>query len=213
MRKEISKFDCSIKTAREFIFSAVLICLCITGYSKDVTLPQGVIEQLPKGYSVMTFQSGDINSDKLTDYIVVVHKENEAAISRHAGTAPRRPLLVFFQTSDKTFFLAGRNDLVVFAVDEGGQCDPFLDSGNGITIKGTYFTIENEVACGAHWTDYITFKYSEVQRNLIFHKRIRENWTLNMSQDPKADALVLESRKVTAGRKDAPILLKDYKPN
>jgi hypothetical protein len=176
-------------------------------------LPKRVIEQLPKGYTVLAFQGGDLNNDKLVDYVVVVRKENEAAASQRTGVSPRRPLLVFLQNSDKTFSLSGRNDLVVFAINEGGQCDPFLDSGSGITIKGAYFTVENGVACGAHWTDYITFKYSRAMNNLIFHRRIRENWVLNMSQTPNADALVLKSRKVEAGRKDAPILLKDYKPD
>ena len=181
-------------------------------YSSPVSLPSNVISKIPNGYSVMTFQAADLNKDNLVDYVVVVHKENEEEILQKSGKAPRRPLLVFTQEPDKTFNISARNDNVVYAINEGGQCDPFMDSGNGITLKGTYFTVENGVACGAHWTDYITFKYSNLLKSFIFHKRIFENWVLNDSEDPNAGALILGARKVTTGKKDAPILLKDYTP-
>lgn len=188
------------------------VCMCNLAYSGTPPLPKNIIDQLPKGYSLMAVQAGDLNNDKLTDYVVVVHKDNEEEISRRTGKAHRRPLLVFTQRPDNTFSLLARNDHVVYAIDEGGQCDPFMDSGDGITIKGAYFTVENGVACGAHWSDYITFKYSESLKNLVFHKQIHENWVLNSSQDPSADALVLGNRKVTTNKQSAPVLLKDYKP-
>lgn len=86
------------------------------------------------------------------------------------------------------------------------------NGGDGITVKGSYFTVENEVACGAHWTNYITFKYSEPLKNVVFHKRIYENWVMNTSQKPNAEALVLGNRKVTTSEPNAPVLLKDYQP-
>jgi hypothetical protein len=211
--------NCKIKTldSGKLMLKKLLICClaipaCSMARSESLALPQNVVEQLPRGYAVMTMQASDLNNDQLTDYIVVVHKEDEGEIAQREGKAPRRPLLIFTQNPNKTFTLSARNDYVVFAVDEGGQCDPFLDSGDGIAVKGTYFTVENEVACGAHWTDYITFKYSEKLRNWVFHKRIYENWILNDSRKPNADALVLGSRKVTPSKKDSLTLLQDYRP-
>ena len=161
----------------------------------------------------MVAQPADFNSDKLTDYVIVLHKEDEEEISQKTGKAPRRPLLVFMQKPDRTFELLARNDNIVFAVDGGGQCDPFMDSGEeGIAVKGSYFTVQNEVACGAHWTDYITFKYSEQLKDLVFHKRIYENWTMNTSQKPNAEALVLSNSKITTSKKNAPVLLKNFQP-
>lgn len=196
---------------------AILVCMVVgvfpLAYPDTASLPKSIADQLPKGYSLMAAQSGDINNDKLLDYVVVVHNKEEKEISRRTGKTPRRPLLVFTQRADKTFDLLARNDYVVYAIDEGGQCDPFLDSGEGITIKGGYFTVENGVACGAHWTDYITFKYSESLKDLVFHKRIYENWVLNTSRDPNADALVLGGREVVTGKRNAPILLKNYRPD
>jgi len=189
----------------------MMVCVCCLAHSEAPTLPKNIAEQLPKEYSLMAMQSGDLNSDKLIDYVVIVHKEDEKNIYQRTEQAPRRPLLVFTQKSDATFVLSARNDYVVYTVDEGGQCDPFLDSGEGIAIKRGFFTVENGVACGAHWTDYITFKYSETLKTWIFHKRIYEDWVMNNSRKPNADALVLRTRKVTSGKQDSPLLLRDYK--
>jgi hypothetical protein len=197
---------------RAIVYSTI-VCATTRTYPSPVSLPSNINSQIPIGYNILTVQAADINKDKLIDYVIVIHKRDEAEISQRLGKAPRRPLLVFTQEPDKTFSLSARNDNVVYAIDEGGQCDPFMDSGNGIAIKGTYFTVENGVACGAHWTDYITFKFSGSLKNFIFHKRSYENWILNNSGDPNADALVLEKRKVTTGKRNAPILLKDYKPD
>jgi len=176
----------------------------------SAVLPANIAKQLPVGYTVLTFKSGDFNNDKRTDYIVVVHKETEQKMVERKQPAPRRPLLAFIQNSNGAFNLVARNDHVVFAVDEGGQCDPFLDGEEGLAVKGAFFTVQNSVACGHHWTDYITFKYSREFNNFIFHKRIFENWVLNPSDDPDADALVLENRSVTTG-KQKHILLQNYR--
>lgn len=50
----------------------------------------------------MVTQPGDLNNDKLTDYVVVLHKEGEEEISQKVAKAPRRPLLVFVQKPDGT---------------------------------------------------------------------------------------------------------------
>lgn len=177
-------------------------------------LPQNILSQLPAGFTALTFKSADINNDQRNDYIIVAHRENEKELSESAQleATPRRPLLIFTQKTDGTFTLAARNDAVVYAVDEGGQCDPFLDGGDGLAVKRPFFTIENGVACGAHWTDYITFKYSPELQNWVFHKRIFESWVMNNSTRPDADALVLEKRSVSTGDKAKPVLLQNYHP-
>jgi len=196
---------------RKIIVSCIIACAYSSAYSETPSLPKNIIEQLPKGYVLMTMQTADLNSDKLMDYIVVMHKEDEKEIYQRTEQAPRRPLLIFTRKSDNTFILSARNDHVVYTVDEGGQCDPFLDSGEGITVKGIFFTVENGVACGSHWTDYITFKYSSELKNWVFHKRIYEKWVMNSSRNPNADALVLSTRNVMSSKKGTLLLLQDYK--
>ena len=177
------------------------------------TLPENIAQQLPKGYTELVAKSADLNNDKRNDYIVVAHKETEKNSSVPGERAPRRPLLVFIQNADGTFTLAARNDRIVYAADEGGQCDPFPGDDDGLAVNGAFFTVQNSVACGQHWTDYLTFRYSPEIRNFVFHKRIFESWRMNTSKQPNAEALVLGKRTVSSGDKNRPILLRDYRPD
>ncbi|MGZ5201903.1 MAG: hypothetical protein ACXWC4_19260 [Telluria sp.] len=105
----------------------------------------------------------------------------------------------------------GENEEVAFAADQAFQCDPLLDTG-GIATKGAHFTVENDVACGEHWSDFITFKYDKKRRLFFFHKRIVEVWEFNTSTKPDAQALVLRHRKVTAANRSKPVSLNSYSP-
>jgi hypothetical protein len=85
-------------------------------------------------------------------------------------------------------------------------CDPLFDEGDGLTVKDVYFTVENQVACGAHWSDFITFKYSPSVKAMVFYNRISESSGLI----DKTGALGAISKKVEkAGTKV--LLLQDYK--
>ncbi len=188
-----------------------LLCaaLAFSSFATGNELPAGIIEKIPADYSVWVYESGELDGDTLTDYLVVVHKPEETTLAKEQE-APPRPLLLFTQTVDGAYALRARNDHVALKINEGGQCDPFDDDAQGLAIKHRYFTIENSVACGQHWTDYITFRYDTALKDWVFHKRIFENWVLNDSQDPYAEALVRDVQRVTTGRREKPIRFEVY---
>ena len=162
---------------RDLACASTFLCALLSGVcatAQAESLPKNIAGQIPAGYAVLSYKSGKLNDDKLEDFLVALHKADEKTIAEKTGKAPRRPLLLFVQNSDGTYTLAKRNDHVIFAVDEGGQCDPFEDGEEGLAIKNHYFTIQNSVACGSHWTDFITFRYDLKLRDWIFHKRISE---------------------------------------
>lgn len=174
-------------------------------------LPAGIIEKIPADYLVWVYESGELDGDTLTDYLVVLHRPEETTLAKEQE-APSRPLLLFIQTVDGAYALRARNDQVVFKINEGGQCDPFDADAQGLAINHRYFTVENSVACGQHWTDYMTFRYDPALKDWVFHKRIFENWVLNDSQDPDAEALVRNVHKVMSGKREAPIRFEAYRP-
>ncbi|HEY0182382.1 MAG TPA: hypothetical protein VGC09_06185 [Rhodopila sp.] len=105
--------------------------------------------------------------------------------------APARPLVIFAQRPRGGFTRIGRNDTVVNRADEGGQCDPFLDGGGVIAVRGPFFTVQNGVACGAqHWTDYVTFRFDGERGGFVFDNERSESWKLNPSRHPNAEAVV-----------------------
>ncbi len=193
--------------------TAYLVLLLTASNAHAESLPKDILTQLPKGYEVMTFLVGELNDDKLTDYLVVAHKQNEEAVFRKSGESSARPLYIFIQNQNKTFALTKKNNDAVFAIDQGGQCDPFMDGENGLALKNHYFTVQNGVACGSHWNDFITFKYDTKLKDWRFHKRVIESWHLNTSDNPNADALVADKPKITKADIKHPILFEKYKPD
>ena len=194
----------------KFIFYITALLIAQPSYA--AALPKGILAQLPKGYEVMTFLSGELNDDKLTDYLVVVNKQNEKVVFDKTGEGSSRPLYIFTQNPNKSFLLARVNHDVVFGINDGGQCDPFMDGEDGLAIKNHFFTVQNGVAFGSHWNDFITFKYDSKLKDWVFHKRVFESWHLNTNEDPNADALVEDKPKVTKADIKHPIFFEKYKP-
>lgn len=158
------------KNTQILLYAMLLVA---SGCSLAQSLPKDILKQIPGNYVVLAYESGLLNADKLIDFIVVLHKPNEEF--RGNIVSPARPLLIFIHNTDNSFKLAKRNDHVVFKFDEGGQCDPFTDSDEGLVIYKRYFTIQHSVACGQHWTDYITFRFVPALQDWVFHKRISES--------------------------------------
>lgn len=196
---------------KHYILLAIFLAISVPALAES--LPPNILSQLPKNYEVMTYVSGELNGDKLTDYLVAVNKKGEENKSQWVNeTAPRRPLFIFIQNTNETFSLAKRNDNVIFAMDEGGQCDPFMDGEDGLALKNHYFTVQNSVACGQHWQDFITFHYDAKSNDWLFHKRVFESAHLNNSDDPNAEALVSDKAVITKAKVNHPISFEKYHP-
>ena len=154
-------------------------------------LPQSIAMQLPSGYQPFVAQEGPDLGDGRRSFLVVVHR---AADSR--GQPSPRPLLIFEERPDHAYRLAARNDHVVLRANEGGQCDPFDPedaADSGLSVKGRYFTVQNFVACGQHWSDYVTFRYDPRTHGWLFSSEI---YTESFPLDDKPD-------EVTVMRADA----------
>ncbi|WP_321802509.1 hypothetical protein [Burkholderia sp. BCC1993] len=154
-------------------------------------LPPSVATQLPSGYQPFVAQEGpDLGSGRRS-FLVVVHREADTR------TQPSpRPLLIFEEQPDRAYRLAARNDHVVLRANEGGQCDPFDPedaADSGLAVTGRYFTVQNFVACGQHWSDYVTFRYDPRTRGWLFSSEV---YTESFPLDDKPD-------EVTVTRADA----------
>lgn len=161
-------------------------------------IPPGIVRQLPRGFTVLaTAHAPHVHGHDF--YFIALASDEEKALEIGTDPAPARPLLIFEHYRNGRFSQIGRNDEIVMKIDQGGQCDPF-DPGL-ITTKGAFFTVENEVACGSHWTDYVTFRFDPAARGYVFDNRRTESWLMNPSDDPHADALVSGGQHVTRSTK------------
>jgi hypothetical protein len=136
-------------------------------------LPAVIRRALPAGYTVLDAAQGDLNRDALPDWLVVLHRPNEAKTSDVIDHPTKRPLLVFVGGAGGTYTLAARSDNAVYCVDCGGMMgDPFMD----LVIKKGYFTVEHYGGSAQRWTRFVTFKYDPAARTWLLHRDGHENF-------------------------------------
>lgn len=160
-------------------------------FNKNIdSIPEDLKPFIPKNYSVINISSGDANLDGLTDKMAVLRKNTEETTSNYAEDKPeKRPLLLLLGQPDNSYKLIYRNDNAAYCIDCGGV---FGDPFTGTTIKNGYFSIEHGIAGGQHWEQVITFKYDRSKKNWFLYKNHYVSYKLNQSDDPDAEALVLD---------------------
>lgn len=171
--------------------SLILLCFA-AGPALAADLPVEISRQLPPGYDVLASTRAPVDGGHLF-YVVALG----------SARTPARPLLIFERRPEGGYGLVGRNDEVVLRAGDAGiagnGCDPFEDGR--IVAKGPYLTVENDVACGAHWTDYVTFRFDPQLRGYVFDNWRFQSWKLNPSNRSDADALVLDTNRVVRAPK------------
>jgi hypothetical protein len=136
-------------------------------------LPGAIRRALPAGYTVLAATQGDLNRDALPDWLVVLHRPNEAKTSDVVAHPTKRPLLVFVGGAGGTYTLAARSDNAVYCVDCGGiMGDPFMN----LAIKKGYFTVEHYGGSAQRWTRFVTFKYDPAARTWLLHRDGHEHF-------------------------------------
>ena len=176
---------------------------------EPVALPAAVRAALPAGH-VARVATCTRSLDQPREICIVVAARPDEGSRNAPNVAPPRPLLVF-RVDGGAATLIARNDKVVLRRDEGGQCDPIEDAG-ALTVRGRFFTLEQGVACGQHWTDYITFRFDPRERRFVWQNRIYESWRMNDDTRPDAEALVSDGRRVWRANPQWPVALGDYVP-
>ena len=73
------------------------------------------------------------------------------------------------------------------------------------------FTVQNGVACGQHWTDYVTFRFNAARQAFLFRSRIWKSWHLNPSNEPGAAAPVRDAGSMTRADPRRPVTFDAYR--
>ncbi|MFC0771932.1 hypothetical protein [Terrimonas alba] len=128
----------------------------------------GITSFIPAGYSILDSASGDLNKDRLKDYVLILKADEE---EEHADTT--RPLLLLMGTARDQYQLLARNDSVVLCKSCGGV---FGDPYAGITIKNNFFSIEHYGGSNWRWTRIITFRYDTKSKQFILHRDAGESF-------------------------------------
>jgi hypothetical protein len=185
------------------LVSATIVCAATSGSAQQ--LPSAIATGLSSGYRVMAVQRA--KPDAAHEFMVVALES--LAERRRFSPAPPRPLLIY-RKQGVAYRLTARNDHIILRADEGGQCDPF-EFGR-ITAKDRFITVSNSVACGAHWTDDITFRFDPASHWYVFDHRRTESWSFNSDTRPDAEALVSDGVRVRRSKGKA-VTFSHWRPN
>lgn len=131
-----------MKRRLSLIFSIFLICSLYAFGVKFPEKAQKVEDFVPKGWKIITDESGDLNKDNLDDAVLVIEKDDPANIKKNEeGFGPDylnlnpRILLVLFQEKNGTYSLKAKNEKS-FIASENDEDDPtVLDTFDGISIE------------------------------------------------------------------------------
>jgi hypothetical protein len=185
------------------MFWAVLTCMLLVpsqGFAQaDVqNLPDEIRTQLPSKHRVMTFARAQPRAGYEAVFVVMA-SEREAQDGRiFAVPAPARPALLYVRREGGRYHLAARNDNLILRANEGGQCDPF--EFGAITARGSFVTFEHSVACGNHWTDFVTFRFDAQTKRYFFDNHRFGSQRFNPDQRGDAPILVDDPVRVVRAR-------------
>lgn len=173
--------------AMRWLVGLAIASLPCVAHAASALLPPAVVRQLPPGHVVLARAQSNPQSEKVFLFVALADRNEPKGCC--ADKAPVRPLLVFEKIGDR-YRQVARNDWIVLRANEGGQCDPF--EGGKIVATGRYVTIENGVACGQHWTSFITFRFDRRVGGYVFDNDRFQSLKWNPDQRPGAEALVID---------------------
>lgn len=168
------------------------ILLSISGLVFDQQIekaPPEINAFIPKGFEVLSLTKGDINNDKLVDFILVCKNKKEA----EDGGLPRLIMLIL-QDANKKFKVARKTEKAIMCAGCGGVMgDPF--SGVEVNKNGN-FTIQHYGGSSWRWTKDATFRFDgknnwvlTYEKNITFHSSEPEK-TLREYAIPENEFLV-----------------------
>ncbi len=138
---------------------------------KDLSELKYLHSFVPKGFLVLDYAYGDLNKDNFNNDVILIAHDAEAEKNMEENID--RPLFILTRNKDNTLKNQGRNDKIVLCYDCGGVMgDPYQD----IAIKNGYFSIEHYGGSSWRWTEIITFKYNEEEKNWFLHKKGGESF-------------------------------------
>ena len=126
---------------------------------------------VPQGYKIIQVQQGDLNTDEITDALILIEEKNST--SELAGEGAKRILMVITWKEGGGYEVAARNNKLVPCKTCGGiSGDPF---GYMNIQPGGVIHLLVEGGSREHWSSEYFFKFNESQKNWSIEKILMES--------------------------------------
>lgn len=148
---------------KKYFCSLFFIICFFSAQAQDIELPAELKPYVLQGYQVMDLVKGDLNSDKLDDYILILKTAGEDTLTfENPDWEAVRPLLIIIRQPNGKLQSVASNTSVVLCKHCGGVMgDPY----QGITIKPGEFSIDFYGGSSWRWSVNYTFRYDAVKKN------------------------------------------------
>jgi hypothetical protein len=138
--------------------------------AQDKVLPKELLPYILQGYEMLDFAKGDLNGDKLQDYVLILKTKGEDTLTfDNAMWEAARPLLLIVrQPGGGLKSVASNTDIVLCRQCGGAMGDPYM----GMAIKNNEFSIETYGGSSWRWGETVTFRYDKAKKNWFLQKHI-----------------------------------------
>lgn len=157
--------------------------------------------------TIIHWKSGDINSDAVNDFIVVLQSTEKPEEDEDIYDAYQRKV-VLLETIEEhpNYTLRGVNTSLVDCLNCGGAGvgDPF----QGIAIKNNYFSIEQLYGACSKTFIVTTFKYDKSKDNWFLHKVGQEDYSCIVDDD--SDGEIKVTHKSTSKKDFGEVAFVDF---
>lgn len=147
---------------KRILFAFILI-VSANAVAQNTAVPEELKPFIMPGYEVMDVVKGDLNRDKLDDYLLVLKTAGEDTFSfDNTDWDAHRPLLLIIRQANGTLKTVAVNNELIFCKNCGGVMgDPY----QGLTIKPGEFTADLYGGSSWRWAESFTFRYDAVKKN------------------------------------------------
>lgn len=144
-------------------FFAAFLALAATAQETEKKLPKELEPWIQLGYEALDWATGDLNGDKLRDYLLILKTEGEDTLTfDNPNWDTGRPLLLILRQPNGTLKTAATNADIVLCRNCGGAMgDPYM----GITVATGTFSLEFYGGSSWKWGETITFRYDAAKKN------------------------------------------------
>jgi len=152
---------------KRILFAFILI-VSVNAVAQNTTVPEELKPFIMPGYEVMDVVKGDLNKDKLDDYLLVLKTAGEDTfLFDNTDWDAHRPLLLIIRQANGTLKTVAVNNELIFCKNCGGVMgDPY----QGLTIKSGEFTADLYGGSSWRWAESFTFRYDAVKKNWFLQK-------------------------------------------
>jgi hypothetical protein len=162
-------------------------CISLHLNAQDKILPNEAKQFVEMGYEMMDYITGDLNSDKKADAILILKAIGEDTLTEEV----KRPMLILLRQTDGTLKQERRNDNIILCRQCGGV---FGDPYENVEINNNAFSIHFYGGSAWRWSREYRFKYDPKLKDWFIEQETESTYW-NVDPDDTFNSIVIPAQE------------------